>query len=632
MVNNGHNNGFQPDEADVSESINELQAQADDPELMKAIQAGEGAIAFVHFDPGSAKSNVVEALVHHDDIPKVHRGLYVHILSSDGRCYSGRVIEGPFYNPDALKRDSTPVQFIITNQGRGKALAVPEYHAWIQIEVLGEDKDGQELGAVRRPRPASPIIPYDDALMAELMHLRGNMILGLLDNYPDVLVRIDEEDKGVIPRNWLTVGTVGSGKSNTTQVFVEESLMANYAHIIVDPEGEYIYMDQETDQEVDLEPYERAKMGVQKLQVYRPPKADSQREGAREFSVPFYSLHPDVIVELAEMSTAQQTRFTFLYEQATQVLRKQKHSEYVQTADDNLDLSRGYPGMTLVLLRRLLDEEFQYWNHKKQRNEKPSTVKKLTPEEEREKKRSALAARKNGEAEAEEASTDEELKIYCHEYALPPLLQDATDVSSYGALRKKLRELSMMGIFDREDAAPLNIKAMCQPGQLSVIDMSDAHSQQVVNIVIADLLARTYEYKMGLTEDQNVKRKVIITIEEAHGFISRERQDKMEQTLDQLRRIARRGRKRWLALHFVTQSPQHLPSELFELANNKIIHQTTGSENLRVLKAAAGSVNEAIWDDVPSLGRGRAVIVSSQYPHPIIARVRPAASKRNYTA
>jgi DNA helicase HerA-like ATPase len=104
----------------------------------------------------------------------------------------------------------------------------------------------------------------------------------------------------------------------------------------------------------------------------------------------------------------------------------------------------------------------------------------------------------------------------------------------------------------------------------------------------------------------------------------------MEQTLDQLRRIARRGRKRWLVLHFVTQSPQHLPSELFELANNKIIHQTTGTENLRVLKVVAGTVNEAIWQDVPSLGRGRAIIVSEQYPHPLIVRIRPAASRRNY--
>jgi hypothetical protein len=216
MSENGHkNDGYQPLKADVSEQINNLQNLTEDAELIDVVAQGEGAIAFVHFDPSSAKSNVVEALVHHDDVPHVNRGLYVHILSADGRRYSGRIIEGPFYNPDALKRDSTPVQFIILHQGRGKTLAVPEYHAWVQIEILGEEKGGQLLGAVRRPRPASPIIPYDSSMMEDMMHIRGNIVLGLLDNYEEVFVRIDENDKGVVPRNWLTVGTVGSGKSNT---------------------------------------------------------------------------------------------------------------------------------------------------------------------------------------------------------------------------------------------------------------------------------------------------------------------------------------------------------------------------------------------------------------------------------
>jgi uncharacterized protein len=633
MQTNGHNrDSFQPNDADVSDYLADIEAQDYDEGLLKAVEQGENAIAFVHFDPSSAKSNIVEALIHHDDLPNVHRGLYVHILSSDGRRYSGRVIEGPFYNPDALKRDSTPVQFIIMHQGRGKALAVPEYHAWMQVEILGEERDGQLLGAVRRPRPASPMIAYDSSLMEEMMHLRGNMIFGLLDNYPDVLVRVDENDKGVVPRNWLTVGTVGSGKSNTTQVFIEETLRANYAHIVVDPEGEYIYMDAPTDQSVDLQSYGQMPVGVDNLQVYRPPKAESQRHGVKEFSVPFSSLHPDVIVELAEMSSAQQTRFTFLYEQATQVLRKQRHGQGQGAGDDNIDLSHGYPGITLALLKWILDEEFRYWNAKKKAKEEGNgKKKKQTPEEERAAKKKALAAMTSPDSDDEVGQYEDELKIYCHEYQLPPLLQDATDVMSYGTLRKKLRELAMMGIFDKPGAPELDMEALTKPGRLTVIDMSDAHSQHVVNVVIADLLARMYEFKMSLTEEQNVERKVIITIEEAHGFISRERQDKMEQTLDQLRRIARRGRKRWLALNFVTQSPQHLPSELFELANNKIIHQTTGAENLRVLKAAAGSVNEAVWSDVPSLGRGRAVIVSSQYPHPIIARIRPAASKRNYT-
>jgi hypothetical protein len=321
-------------------------------------------------------------------------------------------------------------------------------------------------------------------------------------------------------------------------------------------------------------------------------------------------------MEITEMSTAQQTRFTFLYEQAIQIARKKKGSTVAIETED-IDLSMGYPGITLAWLLLMLDQEFQYYNWK--REHKKSTKSKRKPSEADE-----------ANSEAVENSADAEMKIYCHKYQLEPLIQDQTDVASYGALRKKLRELQMMRIFDRKDAPPLDVKKLSEPGHLSVIDMSDSREQQVVNIVIADLLARMYHHKMSLTEEENTLRRVFLTIEEAHGFVSREKQNKMEQTLDQLRRIARRGRKRWLALHFVTQSPQHLPSELFELANNKIIHQTTGAENLRVLKAAAGTVNEAIWEDVPSLGKGRAIIVSSQYPHPIIVQIRPASSKRNY--
>jgi hypothetical protein len=613
--------------ANVESKIAELEATKDDEALLQRAAQAAGAVAFVHFDPNAAKSNMIEALVHRGDLTKIHRGLYVHIVSlKDERQYTGRVVEGPFYDPDALKRDSTPVQFIILNQGEGKALALPEYHGRVQIEVLGEERGGILYGATRRPHPASPIFPYNSDLMKEMLHMRGKIILGLLDNYENVLVRVDENDKGVVPRNWLTVGTVGSGKSNTNQVFIEETLDANYAQIVVDPEGEYIFMDQKSETlgiDEDLKTYEREPRGVKSITVYRPPLSKSKRENAVEFSVPFDSLSPDIIVELAEMNTAQQTRFTFLYEQAIQRLRKDKQmrGEKDEKRDEDLDISRGYPGVTLALLIEMLRQEFAYYHWKLAHKPAKSEGKKTGGKKEQD---------ANDTSGAEAVVAAPQMKIYCHHYRLEPLIQDQQDLVSYGALSKKLRELEMARIFDRDDADPLDVKQLCQPGHLSVIDMSDAHGQQVVNIVIADLLARIYHYKLSLTEEENTDRKVFITIEEAHGFVSREKQDRMEQTLDQLRRIARRGRKRWLALHLVTQSPQHLPSELFELANNKIIHQTTGSENLRVLKAAAGAVNEAIWEDVPSLGRGRAIVVSGQYPHPIIARIRPAASRRNY--
>src|SRR5256714_7792432 len=614
-------NGKGPQSARVDEALEQLKALPENADPARRAAEAEGAIAFIHFDPSATKSHIVQALVHSNDLMNVHRGMYVHIVSTkDKRRYSGRIVEGPFYNPDALKRDSTPVQFIILNQGQGKVLAVPEYHGWVQIEILGEERGGSLSGATRRPHPASPVFPYDETMMTAMLNLDGNIRLGLLDNYQAIFVQIDGDNKGVVPRNWLTVGTIGSGKTNTCQVFIEETLAAGYAQIVVDPEGEYIFMDQPSGAAnigEDLKPFERAPRGVPGITVYRPPLSESRRDGAIEFSVPFDSLSPEVVMEITEMNTAQQTRFTFLYEQAIQIARKQKgHVAAIESED--VDLSMGYPGITLAWLLKMLDQEFQYYNWK------------------REHKKTAKSKRKASDDDKADAETDTDaaekgLEIYCHKYQLEPLIQDAPDVASFGALRKKLRELQMMHIFDRKDAPPLDVMKLSEPGHLSVIDMSDSREQQVVNIVIADLLARMYHYKMGMSEEANTERRVFLTIEEAHGFVSREKQDRMEQTLDQLRRIARRGRKRWLALHFVTQSPQHLPSELLELANNKIIHQTTGAENLRVLKLAAGTINDGIWDDVPSLGIGRAIVVSSQYPHPIIVSIRPAASQRNYT-
>ncbi|MEN3336159.1 MAG: hypothetical protein V7641_5524 [Blastocatellia bacterium] len=609
-----------PHSARVAAAIEQLNSLPENEDLARRAAEAEGAIAFVHFDPSAVKSHIVQALVHGNDLPIVHRGMYVHIVSTkDKRRYSGRIVEGPFYNPDALKRDSTPVQFIILNQGQGKVLAVPEYHGWVQIEILGEERSGSLSGATRRPHPASPVLPYDETMMAAMLNLGGNIRMGLLDNYEAIFVQIDGENKGVVPRNWLTVGTIGSGKTNTCQVFIEETLAAGYAQVVVDPEGEYIFMDQPSGAaniNEDLKPFERIPRGVPGITVYRPPLAESKRDDAVEFSVPFDSLSPEIVMEITEMNTAQQTRFTFLYEQAIQIARKQKGNAPAIDSED-IDLSMGYPGITLAWLLKMLDQEFQYYNWKREHKKTAKSKRKASDDD-------------KTEAEGDGDAAEKGLEIYCHKYQLEPLIQDAPDVASFGALRKKLRELQMMRLFDRKDAPPLDVLKLSEPGHLSVIDMSDSREQQVVNIVIADLLARMYHYKMSLSEEENTKRRVFLTIEEAHGFVSREKQDRMEQTLDQLRRIARRGRKRWLALHFVTQSPQHLPSELFELANNKIIHQTTGAENLRVLKAAAGTVNEAIWEDVPSLGKGRAIMVSSQYPHPLIVQIRPASSKRNY--
>src|SRR5258708_1350064 len=113
--------------AKVDRQITLLQAMNIDDDLQRRAAEAEGAIAFVHFDTTAPNNNIIEALIHHDDLTEIDRGLYVLITSNrDKRRYTGRIVEGPFFDPDVLKRDSTPVQFIILNQGQGKVLSLPE--------------------------------------------------------------------------------------------------------------------------------------------------------------------------------------------------------------------------------------------------------------------------------------------------------------------------------------------------------------------------------------------------------------------------------------------------------------------------------------------------------------------------
>jgi DNA helicase HerA-like ATPase len=59
-----------------------------------------------------------------------------------------------------------------------------------------------------------------------------------------------------------------------------------------------------------------------------------------------------------------------------------------------------------------------------------------------------------------------------------------------------------------------------------------------------------------------------VIIEEAHEFLSLERIEKTKFLFQQVARIAKRGRKRWLGLVFVTQLPQHLPPQVFGLVTD----------------------------------------------------------------
>lgn len=124
--------------------------------------------------------------------------------------------------------------------------------------------------------------------------------------------------------------------------------------------------------------------------------------------------------------------------------------------------------------------------------------------------------------------------------------------------------------------------------------------------------------------DQGELNKVLIIIEEAHEFLSADRISKMPTLFQQVSRIAKRGRKRWLGLVFVTQLPQHLPREVLGLVNNHILHKINDEGVIRSLRHTVPGIDEGLWRRLPALAPGQAVVSASHMARALLVSVDPS--------
>lgn len=212
----------------------------------------------------------------------------------------------------------------------------------------------------------------------------------------------------------------------------------------------------------------------------------------------------------------------------------------------------------------------------------------------------------------------------------PKLLQIIKDTKlpadwrSWRKVQGRLGRLLRLGIFDDKTKGLPDYDAMTQPGRVTILDLSDTDSPQVNNLVISEILRGLH-----LQQDENYKaseagasmRKVVIVIEEAHEFLSAERIKQMPVLFQQVARIARRGRKRWLGLTFVTQLPQHLPDEVLGLINNYILHKIADANVISRLKRSIGGIDEGLWNRLSNLAPGQAIVSAASMARPLLVAI-----------
>jgi hypothetical protein len=109
--------------------------------------------------------------------------------------------------------------------------------------------------------------------------------------------------------------------------------------------------------------------------------------------------------------------------------------------------------------------------------------------------------------------------------------------------------------------------------------------------------------------------------------LSAERIEKMNNLFEQVGKIAKRGRKRWLGLVFVTQLPQHLPRQIFGLVNSYILHKITDPQVALALRKTVSGIDDSLWNRLPGLAPGQAIASFPHMTRPLMVAVDPSPAE-----
>lgn len=543
-----------------------------------------GILGHVNFDGDAADNTTSAAMAAADHRKLFRREVYVGINDTEQNIeFLGRIVQGPFHTPHEAGTNSK------TRKKSGSHLestkSRPSYDVYGNIEILGQLLQGERLiPTPTRPRPYSEITIFPPERLRKLLELEGNMLLGSLIGYEEqrIEVRVQSENKNILPLNVGIFGTVGSGKSNTVQVLVEEASNADWACVIIDVEGEYVRMNEPQNRpDLDLilrETYSIAPQGLQDFHVYVPSSGASDADDPNPFKVPISQLDISIVSDILEFSEPEFRLYERAVE-ATQRAPSRNHASRLGAVAGHQAQTSTYPYTLADLIDVLLNSAF-----------------------------------------------------YIH--------LDDNEKSTANTLRNKLLyTLGRSGMLDwtsTETTPYLPVNDLLVPGRVSVFDVSETDDRSR-NIAIAYILESLFDTVTETAVGERIpdadlpRPKILLVIEEVHTFVSKQSVAKMKSVLDSLQTISRRGRKRWLSLALVSQQPGHVPDELFELANTRFIHQLKSATNIAPVKQTTGGVHEALWSTIPALGPGQCLLTGRTFRNPLLMNVRPAKSKRLLT-
>lgn len=582
-----------------------------------AVKPEPDVIGRTTFDTPGSEDLTVTVVLSEERVQVAPSQSLVRVVSKEGRRYLGVVDAGPFAEPDSLRADSPILTAVATQQ----AAYMPRYHGRVRVKLLGEELAGGALSPPRlRPLPCSPVYLLKEEETAAVLKCGGDIRLGLAAGHEGLVVGVPSASKNVLPRHTAILGTTGGGKSTTVSVLVRQAAAAGMAVVVLDVEGEYTHLHRPTDdarflpllKERGLRPEGVAPGRMTVYHLVGRDTTNPAHPDLRPFALQFARLSPYAAMAMMECNDAQGDRFLFAYEVARSLMRElgifprkgapaeeqARQEKYLERLDE---FERGYPRLALSFLLDVVE------------------------------------ACKAKASKGQKEPSHEELRTAEGRAALKRALdsRDAPgNVASWGKVQSLLWRLNRLRVFDTKagGAKPLSYREMLRPGHVSVVDLSDAGLSELSNIAVADVLRGIQEEQDRAYKEHEAGRgeappRVLLVLEEAHEFLGADRVRETPHLYEQISRLAKRGRKRWLGLCLVTQLPQHLPRQVLSMCNNFALHKITDPQVVQALRHTVSGVDDALWARLPGLTPGQAVVSFGHMSRPVLASIDPPAAK-----
>jgi len=426
--------------------------------------------------------------------------------------------------------------------------------------VLGYlDKDDNILLPRSVSLPGSPVyLAPDELLQRFFTHKKPTAIeIGTLLYRPNVKVTLDPNG---LRRHLAIIAQTGAGKSYLTGLLLEKLVKLGATILVFDPNSDYVLLRRKKN---NLREFSSIAHNVT---IYRIPQVQGRFTeeligGIESYSVRFSELENEQIAEILGIS-----EYSNIRDAVEKAIDELRSSGIDFTPKELYEKLESIAGIEKEEVEEEYTEDFEDYERKILKNIEKKNKRKY-PEE------TIIGARK--------------------------------------AL-KYVRWIKDYPIWGFKD---IKLDRILKPAHISVIDLAGIE-KNLQDLVVSKLLNDIWTK----AKSEGLPYPLFIVLEEAHNLVPKEKTEKLK-SAKIINSIAAEGRKFKVFLIVVTQRPYKISSNTLSQCGSQIIMRLTNPTDQNAVKEASEALSENLFNDLPVLNIGEAIILGRLTKIPVMVKV-----------